>query len=93
MAIVATGRIRWGKRAITFKDLVAEAGKATFDNNPNIRPSDIKSFIISAEYPERSAFHGHPAPPAAKWCGVRKVVPASRERVLFFFQLKSKDRG
>lgn len=71
VALVAAGMIRWGRRAATFRDLIAEAGKATFDSNLNIRPADIKSFIISTVYPERSAYQGHPAPLAAEWCGVR----------------------
>jgi len=71
VALVAAGMTRFGKRQATFRDLVAEAGKATFDSNKNISPKDIKSFIISTVYPERSAFQGHPAPLAAEWCGVR----------------------
>ena len=71
VALVAAATNQWGKRAATFRDLVAEAGKATFDSNPNIKPADIKSFIISTVYPERSAYQGHPAPLAAEWCGVR----------------------
>jgi len=71
VAVVAAGMTRWGKREATFRDLIAEAGKATFDNNKNIKPKDIKSFILSTVYPERSAFQGHPAPLAGEWCGVR----------------------
>lgn len=71
VAIVAAGMTRWGKREATFRDLIAEAGKATFDSNRNIKPKDIKSFIISTVYPERAAYQGHPAPLAAEWCGVR----------------------
>jgi acetyl-CoA C-acetyltransferase len=71
VALVAAGITRWGKRQATFRDLVAEAGKATFDSNTNIKPADLKSFIISTVYPERSAYQGHPAPLAAEWCGVK----------------------
>jgi len=71
VALVAAGISRFGKRQATFRDLIAEAGKSTFDSNKNIGPKDIKSFIISTVYPERSAFQGHPAPLAAEWCGVR----------------------
>lgn len=71
IAIVAAGMTRFGKRAATFRDLIAEAGKATFDSNKQISPKDIKSFILSTVYPERAAFQGHPAPLAAEWCGVR----------------------
>lgn len=71
VAIVAAGLTRFGNRQATFRDLIAEAGKATFDNNKSIKPKDIKSFILSAVYPERAAFQGHPAPLAAEWCGVR----------------------
>jgi len=71
VAIVAAGITRFGNRQATFRDLIAEAGKATFDNNKNIKPKDLQSFILSAVYPERAAFQGHPAPLAAEWCGVR----------------------
>jgi acetyl-CoA C-acetyltransferase len=71
VALVAAGITKFGKRKATFRDLIAEAGKATFDNNKNVSPKDVKAFIISTVYPERSAFQGHPAPLAAEWCGVR----------------------
>ena len=71
VALVAAGMTKFGKRKATFRDLIAEAGKATFDSNKNISPKDVKAFIISTVYPERSAFQGHPAPLAAEWCGVR----------------------
>ncbi|MBW1736155.1 MAG: hypothetical protein JRJ69_01055 [Deltaproteobacteria bacterium] len=71
VALVAAGITKFGKRKATFRDLIAEAGKATFDSNKNISPKDVKAFIISTVYPERSAFQGHPAPLAAEWCGVR----------------------
>ena len=71
VALVAAGMTKWGKREATFRDLIAEAGKATFDSNQSISPKDVKAFIISTVYPERSAFQGHPAPLAAEWCGVR----------------------
>jgi len=71
VALVAAGMTKFGKRDATFRDLAAEAGKATFDSNKNITPKDVKSFILSTTYPERSAFQTHPAPLAAEWCGVR----------------------
>ncbi len=71
VAIVAAGTTKFGARKATFRDLISEAAKATFDSNDRITPKDIKSFILSTVYPERSAFQGHPAPLAAEWCGVR----------------------
>jgi len=71
VALVAAGMTKFGKRKATFRDLIAEAGKATFDSNKNISPKDVKAFILSTVYPERSAYQGHPAPSAAEWCGVR----------------------
>ncbi len=71
VAIVAAGTTRFGKRHATFRDLIAEAAKATFDSNDRISPQDIKSFILSTVCPERTAFQGHPAPLAAEYSGVR----------------------
>jgi acetyl-CoA C-acetyltransferase len=71
VAIVAAGTTKFGKRHATFRDLIAEAAKATFDSNEKLSPKDIKSFIISTVCPERTAFQGHPAPLAAEYCGVR----------------------
>ncbi len=71
VAIVAAGTTKFGKRHATFRDLISEAAKATFDSNERLSPQDIKSFIVSTVCPERSAFQGHPAPLAAEYCGVR----------------------
>lgn len=70
VAVVAAGITRWGARQATYRDLISEAGKATFDSNKNINKDDIKSFILSTVYPERSAVQSHPAPLAAECLGV-----------------------
>ena len=70
VAVVAAGMIKFGPREASFRDLISEAGKATFDSNKNISPGDIEGFVFSSVYPERSAFQGHPAPLAAECLGV-----------------------
>lgn len=70
VAIVAAGVTRWGARQASYRDLISEAGKATFDSNPNISNKDIKSFVLSTVYPERSARQSHPAPLAAECLGI-----------------------
>ena len=70
VAIVAAGITQWGARQATYRDLISEAGKATFESNKNISKDEIKSFVLSTVYPERSAVQSHPAPLAAECLGV-----------------------
>lgn len=70
VVVVAAGITKFGTRKATFRDLISEAGKATFDNNENIAPLDIKSFILATCAPERYAFQGHPATLACEQLGI-----------------------
>ena len=76
--IVAAGMTKFGEREATFRDLIAEAGKATFDSNKHILPKDIDGLVFSSVYPERSAFQGHPAPIAAEAMGIKPTSLIAR---------------
>ena len=70
VGIVGGGHTRWGSREATFKDLVQEAGKATFDDVSGVRPADIEGLFVGAVQPERFAFQTHVAPMVAELLGV-----------------------
>ncbi|GAB6171134.1 thiolase domain-containing protein [Paradesulfitobacterium aromaticivorans] len=71
VAVVAAGiSKKWGVFPGTYRDLISEAGKATFDSNPRIKPKDIQGFILASVFPERSVFQSHVATLAAETVGV-----------------------
>ncbi len=71
VAAVAAGTSKkWGVFPGTYRDLISEAGKATFDSNPKIKPSDIQGFVLASVFPERSVFQSHVATLAAETVGV-----------------------
>jgi len=71
VAVVAAGTSKkWGVYPGTYRDLISEAGKATFDSNLEIKPSDIEGFICASVFPERSVFQTHVATLAAETVGV-----------------------
>lgn len=69
-AIAGTGLTEWGERDATWKDLVQEAGKATFNDVPGIDPEDVEGIFVGAVQPERFAFQTHVAPIVAELLGV-----------------------
>ena len=69
-AIIGGGQAHWGERAATWKDLAQEAGKATFDDVPDIGPSDVEGLFVGAVQPERFAFQNHVAPLVAELLGI-----------------------
>ncbi len=72
VAVVAAGTSqKWGIFPGTYRDLVAEAGKAVFDSCPALSGGDIEGFIASSVMPERNVFQSHVAPLAAETLGVR----------------------
>ncbi len=72
VAVVAAGTSKkWGVFAGTYRDLISEAGKATFDSNPRIKPGDIQGFVLASVFPDRSVFQSHVATLAAETVGVR----------------------
>lgn len=71
VAVVAAGTSKkWGVFPGTYRDLISEAGKATFDSNPNIKPGDVQGFVLASVFPERSVFQSHVATLAAETVGV-----------------------
>jgi acetyl-CoA C-acetyltransferase len=69
-AIVGGGLTEWGERDATWKDLAAEAGKATFDDVPGLGPEDVEGLFVGAVQPERFAFQSHVAPLVAELLGI-----------------------
>ncbi|GGN09229.1 thiolase C-terminal domain-containing protein [Halarchaeum nitratireducens] len=69
-AIVGGGHTDWGERDATWKDLAQEAGKATFDDVPDVGPPDVEGLFVGAVQPERFAFQSHVAPLVAELLGV-----------------------
>jgi len=69
-AVVGGGHTKWGDRDATWKDLAQEAGKATFDDVPDLGPEDVEGLFVGAVQPERFAFQTHVAPLTAELLGV-----------------------
>jgi len=54
VVMVAAGVGQFGVRAATYRELIAEAGKACFDSlNGALKPSDIDGLILGSVMPER----------------------------------------
>jgi acetyl-CoA C-acetyltransferase len=70
VGIVGGGHTRWGDRDATYKDLVQEAGKTTFDALPGVGPGDVEGLFVGSVQPERFAFQTHVAPMVAELLGV-----------------------
>jgi acetyl-CoA C-acetyltransferase len=71
VAIAAGGLAKFGVRSATWKELVQEAGKATFDACPGLRKDEVDSLFVGAAEPERFAFQSHVAPLAAEQLGIK----------------------
>src|SRR3989337_1598340 len=69
-AVVPAGLSKLGVRQASYRDLIAEAGKALFDQAENVSSKDIEGFVFSSTMPERFAFQTHVAPMAAEIVGV-----------------------
>ena len=69
-AIVGGGHTRWGDRDATYKDLIQEAGQATFDAVSDIGPADVEGLFVGSVQPERFAFQTHVAPMVAELLGI-----------------------
>ncbi|SFS12612.1 acetyl-CoA C-acetyltransferase [Halomicrobium zhouii] len=70
VGIVGGGHTRWGDREATYKDLIQEAGKATFDDVSGVSPGDIEGLFVGSVQPERFAFQTHVAPMVAELLGI-----------------------
>ena len=76
VAIVGGGATKCGKREVSWRDLVQEAGKNMFESLSNLSPRDVDSLIVGAAQPERFVFQAHVAPMVAEYLGInpRKVL-------------------
>jgi len=68
--IVGGGHTTWGARSATYKDMIQEAGKATFEAVPGLGPGDVEGLFVGSVQPERYAFQSHVAPMVAELVGV-----------------------
>ncbi|RLI84137.1 3-ketoacyl-CoA thiolase [Archaeoglobales archaeon] len=76
VAIVAAGITKFGVREASWKDLVQEAGKAVFDDCPNLDKKEVDSLFVGASQPERWVYQTHVAPLVAELLGIdaRRVI-------------------
>lgn len=76
VAIVGGGLARFGVRKATYKELAQEAGKAVFDDVPNLDKKDVDSLFLGSAASDRMAFQCYPAPLVAEQVGVQpnKVI-------------------
>ncbi|MFC1968406.1 thiolase family protein [Chloroflexota bacterium] len=79
VAIVASGVCPWGPRKATFRDMIAEAGKACFDSNKKIGNTDIQSLVLSSAMAPRSAHQSAPAPIACEVLGLQPLFHQNTE--------------
>jgi len=70
VGIVGGGHTKWGVREASYKDLIQEAGKAAFEDVPNVTPDDIEGLFVGSVQPERFAFQTHVAPMVAELIGI-----------------------
>jgi acetyl-CoA C-acetyltransferase len=69
--IVGVGLTKWGVRQATWKELAQAAGKALFDDVPNLARKEVDSLFVGAAMPERLAFQSYVAPMAAEQLGIQ----------------------
>jgi acetyl-CoA C-acetyltransferase len=50
VCVIAGGQSQWGIRQATQRDMIQEAGKACFNDNPAVKNKDIDGFIVGACY-------------------------------------------
>ena len=73
VAVVASGTCSWGPRKATFRDMIAEAGKACFDSNKNITQKDIQGLMLCSAISPRGAHQSCPAPLACEVLGLQPL--------------------
>ena len=76
VAIVGGGLTKFGVRKATYKELAQEAGKAVFEDVPNLDKKDVDSLFLGSAASDRMAFQSYPAPLVAEQVGVQpnKVI-------------------
>jgi len=82
VCVIAGGQNLWGVRQATQRDMIQEAGKACFEDNPIIKNKDIDGFIVGACHTERCSFQTHLAPQAAECLGIKPVNLCCRVELL-----------
>lgn len=70
VGIVGGGHTAWGVREASYKDLIQEAGKAAFEDVPDVGPEDVEGLFVGTVQPERFAFQTHVAPMVAELLGI-----------------------
>lgn len=78
VVIVDGGLAKFGVRNATWKEMVQEAGKATFDKIENLDRKDVDSLFVGAASPERFTFQTHVAPMVAEQVGIRPTKVITR---------------
>jgi len=71
VAIVGGGLTKFGVRKATYKELAQEAGKAVFEDVPNLDKKDVDSLFLGSAASDRMAFQCYPAPLVAEQVGVQ----------------------
>lgn len=78
VAIAAAGMTRFGVRAATFRELMAEAGGACLRSVPGLGKEQIDGVIVGTVMPERTAFQSHISAMAAETLGLRPRKVSAR---------------
>lgn len=71
VALVGAGVTRFGVRAATLRELIAEAGQACLTSVPGLERERIDGIVVGTVMPERTAFQSHIAPLAAETLGLK----------------------
>ncbi|MFQ6060485.1 MAG: beta-ketoacyl synthase N-terminal-like domain-containing protein [Thermoplasmata archaeon] len=71
VAIVGGGLAKFGVRKATYKELAQEAGKAVFEDVPNLERKEVDSLFVATAGSDRFAFQCYPAPVVAEQIGVQ----------------------
>ncbi|SEM51136.1 acetyl-CoA C-acetyltransferase [Syntrophus gentianae] len=82
VCVIAGGQNLWGVRQANEREMIQEAGKACFEDNPAVSNKDIDGFIVGACHTERCSFQTHLAPLAAEYLGIKPVNLCCRVELL-----------
>ena len=70
VCIIGGGMSKWGVRQASARDMYQEAGKACFEDIPNITNKDVDGIIVASAFTERSNFQTYRAPLVAPVLGI-----------------------
>lgn len=82
VCVAAGGQSKWGYRHATLTELFQEAGKACYDDNPNILPGDIDGILVASATSERLSRQTHLAPMVAEYLGIKPTSVCARVELL-----------